>query len=45
MNWLDMVVLVSAILGIAFYGMWHTRHRRDLLAYVKGRGQTPWYAI
>jgi len=45
MNWLDVVVLASAIFGIAIYGMWHTRHRRDLQAYVKGRGQTPWYAI
>ncbi|MDQ5965796.1 MAG: solute:Na+ symporter, family [Cyanobacteriota bacterium erpe_2018_sw_39hr_WHONDRS-SW48-000098_B_bin.30] len=45
MNWLDMVVLASAIFGIAIYGMWYTRHRRDLQAYLRGRGQTPWYAI
>jgi SSS family solute:Na+ symporter len=45
MNWLDIVVLLGSVFGIAIYGMWRTRHRRDLTEYVKGRGQTPWYAI
>lgn len=45
MNWLDIIVLLGSVFGIAIYGMWRTRHRRDLTEYVKGRGQTPWYAI
>lgn len=45
MNWLDFVVLIGSILGIAVFGIWRTRHRRDLNSYLKGSGQTPWYAI
>jgi Na+/proline symporter len=45
MNWLDFIVLIGSILGIAIYGVWHTRNGRDLNSYLKGRGQTPWFAI
>jgi SSS family solute:Na+ symporter len=45
MNSLDLVVLIASILGIAIYGIWHTRKRGDLNSYLKGTGQTPWYAI
>lgn len=45
MNALDFVVLISTMLGIAVYGMWRTRGRRDLKSYLKGDGKTPWFAI
>jgi SSS family solute:Na+ symporter len=45
MNWLDFVVLIGTILGIAIYGTWHTRNHRDLDSYLKGNAQTPWFAI
>ena len=45
MNALDFFVLFASILGIAIYGMWQTRHRRELSSYVRGSGQTPWYLI
>jgi SSS family transporter len=45
MNSLDFIVLIGSMLGIALYGMWKTRGRRDLNAYLKGAGNTPWYAI
>jgi solute:Na+ symporter, SSS family len=45
MNALDFVVLIGSMLGIAAYGIWRTRGRRDLKAYLKGDGQTPWFAI
>jgi SSS family transporter len=45
MNWLDFVVLMCSILGIAIYGIWHTRHSKDLNSYLKGSRQTPWWAI
>lgn len=45
MNELDIIVLVSTILGIAAYGIWQTRHRTDLNSYLKGQGQSPWWAI
>lgn len=45
MNWLDYVVLISSILGIAGYGIWQTRFRTNLHDYLKGSGHTPWFAI
>jgi Na+/proline symporter len=45
MSALDYVVLVGSMLGIAIYGIWRTRGRRDLDAYLRGDGQTPWFAI
>ncbi|MBS1993817.1 MAG: sodium:solute symporter [Cyanobacteria bacterium SZAS LIN-3] len=45
MNWLDFVVLFSSIVSIAAYSIWRTRHRDSLHSYVKGSGQTPWFAI
>ncbi|MBS1995892.1 MAG: sodium:solute symporter [Cyanobacteria bacterium SZAS LIN-2] len=45
MNWLDFVVLFGSIVSIAAYSIWRTRHRDSLHSYVKGSGQTPWFAI
>jgi len=45
LNVLDYVVLFAAILGIAGYGAWHTRHRSDMAAYWKGVGKTRWTVI
>ncbi len=45
MSALDFVVLIGSMLGIAGYGIWRTRGRRNLNAYLKGDGQTPWFAI
>jgi Na+/proline symporter len=45
MSALDFVVLIGSMLGIAAYGIWRTRGRRDLSSYLKGDGQTPWFAI
>jgi SSS family solute:Na+ symporter len=45
MSALDFVVLIGSMLGIAGYGIWRTRGRHDLSSYLKGDGQTPWFAI
>lgn len=45
MNALDYVVLFGSMIGIAAYGMWRTRGRRDLKTYLKGEGHTPWIVI
>lgn len=45
MNNLDLVVLITTILGIAIYGMWQTRKRQDLHDYLRGTNHAPWYAI
>jgi len=45
MSALDFVVLIGSMLGIAAYGIWRTRGRHSLNAYLKGDGQTPWFAI
>ena len=45
MNWLDYVVLVATLVGIAAYGVWRTRGARDLNTYLKGARDTPWFVI
>ena len=45
MNALDYAVLLVTMLGIAAYGMWATRGRRDLSGYLKGAGDTGWLTI
>jgi Na+/proline symporter len=45
MNPLDFVVLIGSMLGIAAYGMWHTRRHRDLSHYLKGDETVGWLTI
>jgi Na+/proline symporter len=45
MNLLDWLVLVAAIVGIAAYGAWHTRHTDNLNTYLKGNYNTGWLTI
>ncbi len=45
MNGLDYVVLIGTMLGIAGYGVWRTRGRRDLSGYLKGAQSTDWVTI
>jgi solute:Na+ symporter, SSS family len=45
MSPLDFVVLIVSMLSIAAYGIWRTRGRRNLNAYLKGDGRTAWFAI
>jgi SSS family solute:Na+ symporter len=44
-NALDYAVLAVTLLGIAAYGVWRTRGRRDLSTYLKGAGETGWVTI
>jgi Na+/proline symporter len=44
-NALDYAVLLATLLGIAAYGTWRTRGRRDLGEYLRGSGRTPWIVI
>jgi Na+/proline symporter len=44
-NALDYAVLILTMLGIASYGMWRTRGRRDLSGYLRGSGEAGWLAI
>ncbi|MBX9666183.1 MAG: sodium:solute symporter [Candidatus Obscuribacterales bacterium] len=45
MNELDVAILIGTILGIAAFGIWRTRKCTDLNSYLKGNGQSPWWAI
>jgi len=45
MNPVDWLVLVGAIVGIAAYGAWHTRHTDNLNTYLKGNYNTGWLTI
>jgi SSS family solute:Na+ symporter len=44
-NALDYAILFVALFGIAAYGTWQTRGRRDLRTYLQGSGSTPWIVI
>jgi solute:Na+ symporter, SSS family len=44
-NVADWVVLLGAIVGIAAYGSWRTRHVRSLNTYVRGSTSTGWGTI
>ncbi|MBP7863472.1 sodium:solute symporter [bacterium] len=45
MNELDIAVLLITIFSITAFGIWQTRKRDSLSSYLKGAGQTPWWAI
>ena len=45
MSALDWLVLLGTMLGIAGYGTWHTRGRRNLKTYLRGAGDTRWFVI
>jgi SSS family solute:Na+ symporter len=44
-NSLDWLVLLGAILGVAAYGVWHTRGRHNTETYLKGTGDARWFVI
>jgi SSS family transporter len=44
-NALDWLVLLGTMLGIAGYGVWRTRGRRNLDTYLKGKGDVGWLVI
>lgn len=45
MNVLDWLVLIGAVVGIAAYGAWRTRHTDSLNTYLKGNSTTKWGTI
>lgn len=45
MSQLDFLVLLGSLVGIALYGIWRTRSRRDLGAYLKGDPDVSWVTI
>jgi SSS family solute:Na+ symporter len=45
MNSLDLLVLIGVIIGIAVFGIWRTRGRRDLSQYLKGNQTTGWILV
>ena len=45
MNPLDFVVLIGSLVGIAVYGIWHTRRHRNLSHYLRGDDNVGWLTI
>jgi SSS family solute:Na+ symporter len=45
MNVLDWFVLLAAVVGVAAYGTWRTRHTDNLNTYLKGNSSTKWGTI
>lgn len=44
-NTLDWMVLIVTIVGIALYGIYATRGKRDLNSYLRGKSDTSWLVI
>jgi solute:Na+ symporter, SSS family len=44
-NVADWIVMLTALVGIAAYGSWRTRHLRSLNTYLRGRPSTGWGTI
>ncbi len=45
MQWIDWLVMLSALLGIAAYGIWKTRSVQTASAYLRGDDDRMWWAI
>src|SRR5258708_37405462 len=45
MSWLDYLVLIGTMLGIAAYGIWRTRGKKNLSSYLKGAHTLGWGTI
>ncbi len=45
MSPLDYIVLLGTMLGIAAYGIWHTRGRKDLASYLRSGSAVGWGTI
>jgi len=45
MSTLDFVILIGTMVGIAVYGVWRTRGRRNLSTYLKGDQTLQWAGI
>ncbi len=45
MNWIDWIVLGSALAFIVIYGMWKSRGSKDMNSYHLASQSMPWYAV
>ncbi len=45
MSTIDWIVMLGALLGIAAYGVYKTRHVRSVRSYLLGDRQLPWWTI
>ncbi len=45
MSWIDWIVMLGALFGIAAYGVYKTRHVRSVKSYLLGDRELPWWTI
>ena len=45
MNWIDWLVLVLTLVGIIGFGVWKSRHTKNIEGYLLADRQMPWYHI
>ncbi len=45
MSWIDWIVLLTALSGIVFYGIWQSRHHHNLDSFFLANKQLPWYHV
>lgn len=45
MNWIDWLVMLATLIGIALYGIWRTRHVRSSESHMRGNQDMKWAVI
>ena len=45
MNWIDWLVMLATLIGIALYGIWRTRHIRSSETHMRGSDDLNWMVI
>jgi SSS family transporter len=45
MNWIDWLVMLATLIGIAAYGVWRTRHVRSSETHMRGNQDLLWWVI
>lgn len=45
MGWIDWLVLSITLLGIIFYGVWKSRHTKNIQGYLLADRKLPWYHV
>ncbi len=45
MNWIDWLVMLATLIGIAAYGIWRTRHIRSSETHMRGSDDLNWMVI
>ena len=45
MSYIDWLVLAAALISIIVYGIWKSRHTKDIDSYLRASRRMPWYSV